>query len=239
MAGVSALISERLARRVSGGNAGTPLVTYYELASGERTELSAVTFGNWVAKTANLLDELGVAEGDVVRLDLGKRAPGHWVTFVWQAACWQVGACVAAVRPDGPVAVTVAGPDWAGYETSTASEIVACSLHPLGLGFPEGVLPTGVLDYSVEARGQPDLYVGTTPAPDALAWTDAERTLTQADLVAFEAPPQRRLVRPTDAWTTCRDGLLTALITGGSTVVVVGEEEVEVARIAATEGATP
>lgn len=237
MAGVSVLIGERLGRRVRGGDAGTPLVTYYDLESGERTELSTLTFANWVAKTANLLDELAVAEGDLVRLALAARHPGHWVTFAWEAACWQVGAAVAAVRPDFPVAVTVVGPDWAGYETSAATEIIACSLHPLGLGFPAGAQPTGVTDFALEVRGQPDAYAGASPDGDGLAWTDAERALTQTDLVdSLEGPPQRRLVRPADPWTTCRDGLLTALVTGGSSVVVVGDDEAEVARIAAIEG---
>ncbi|WP_374609845.1 TIGR03089 family protein, partial [Gordonia sp. (in: high G+C Gram-positive bacteria)] len=48
-----------------------PLLTYYDDATGERTELSAATLGNWAAKTANYLrDEIGVAEGDVVAVDL-------------------------------------------------------------------------------------------------------------------------------------------------------------------------
>ena len=44
-----------------------PLLTYYDDATDERTELSAATLGNWAAKTANYLrDEIGVAEGDVL-----------------------------------------------------------------------------------------------------------------------------------------------------------------------------
>ncbi|PBC79521.1 uncharacterized protein (TIGR03089 family) [Streptomyces sp. TLI_235] len=36
-----------------------PLITFYDDSTGERVELSAKTFDNWVAKTANLLqDEL-------------------------------------------------------------------------------------------------------------------------------------------------------------------------------------
>ena len=52
------LIAELLARRVRSDGAA-PLVTYYGTASGARTELSATTLANWVAKTSNLLtDEL-------------------------------------------------------------------------------------------------------------------------------------------------------------------------------------
>ena len=32
-----------------------PLLTYYDDATGERTELSGTSLANWVAKTANLL----------------------------------------------------------------------------------------------------------------------------------------------------------------------------------------
>jgi len=238
MTRVSALLGQRLASRVSSGSGGTPLITYYDPGAEERVELSAITFANWVAKTANLLSELSVGEGDLVRLDLLKRSPAHWVTLVWEAACWQVGAAVAAVQPEEQVAVTVVGPDWAGYETSMATEIVACSLHPLGLGFPAGVLPTGVTDYALEVRGQPDAYAGTVPSPHALAWMDAEQRLTQAELVELSAPAERRLVRPTDPWTACREGLIRPLVTGGSAVVVVGDDEDAIGHIAETEGTT-
>ena len=36
-----------------------PLVTFYDDATGERTELSGITVGNWVAKTGNLLTAPG------------------------------------------------------------------------------------------------------------------------------------------------------------------------------------
>ena len=34
-----------------------PLVTHYDDSTGERVELSATTLDNWVAKTANLLQD--------------------------------------------------------------------------------------------------------------------------------------------------------------------------------------
>ena len=49
--------------------AAHPLFVHYDEDAGTRIELSAVTFRNWVDKTANLLDDLGVAEGDEVRLE--------------------------------------------------------------------------------------------------------------------------------------------------------------------------
>ena len=45
----------------------------------------------------------------------------------------------------------------------------------------------------------------------------------------------RCLVRADEPWATCRDGILTALVTGGSAVVVVGADADQVARIADSE----
>jgi len=92
---VTEMISALLARRVR-RNGADPLITYYDLDSGERTELSAVSFANWVNKTSNLLiDELLVDPGDAVQLTLAETHPGHWVTLIWELACWQIGAVVS------------------------------------------------------------------------------------------------------------------------------------------------
>src|SRR5687767_11892218 len=94
IAAVTDLISALLAQRVRRDGAD-PLITYYDLDSGERTELSAVSFANWVNKTSNLLvGELLVDPGDAVQLTLADTHPGHWVTLIWELACWQVGAVV-------------------------------------------------------------------------------------------------------------------------------------------------
>src|SRR3954454_15010848 len=93
---------------------GEPLITYYDLAGGERTELSATTFANWTNKTANLLLDLGAVPGDRVSMPLARTAPGHWVTAVWQLACWQTGATVAPAEA-GAAEVCVCGPDWAPW----------------------------------------------------------------------------------------------------------------------------
>src|SRR4051812_48467611 len=50
---------------------GSPLVTFYDDATGERAELSAKSLGNWVAKTYSLLsDSLGLGPGDTAQLRL-------------------------------------------------------------------------------------------------------------------------------------------------------------------------
>src|SRR5690606_26629645 len=48
-----------------------PLYTFYDDATGERVELSVKSFENWVAKTANLLqDGLGTEPGDRIAVML-------------------------------------------------------------------------------------------------------------------------------------------------------------------------
>ncbi|GAA3570620.1 TIGR03089 family protein [Microlunatus spumicola] len=214
------LIAELLARRVrSAGSA--PLVTYYDVDEGSRTELSATTFANWVAKTSNLLtDELLLDPGASVELLLAARHPGHWMTLVWATACWQTGAVVTLGRPE-EAALVVCGPDHADVDPGDA-ELVACSLHPLGLGLTPPV-PSRVVDYATEVRAQPDVWNVVPVATDALAWLDAERELDQTGLVAGgPAPAQRLLVRPGGPWETLRDAVVTPLRDGGSSVVLVG-----------------
>jgi uncharacterized protein (TIGR03089 family) len=227
---MSPLLSERLQQRVR-SNGSAPLLTYYDLDSGERTELSATSFSNWVDKTSNLLiDDVAVDQGDAIGMPLALEAPGHWLTAVWQVACWQVGLVVDLTNRSMPAAV-VTGRQWQDYADR---DIFACALHPMGFGFTEP-LPNCVRDYAIEVRTHADGYFGTPPDPSAHAWVDAERSLTQADLVNLDGPSLRRLVRAGDPWTTCRDGVVTALVTGGSAVVVVGGNTDQLARIANSE----
>jgi len=77
--------------RVIATDATRPLVTYYDDATGERTELSGATLANWVAKTANLLvDGLGLGTGDVAAVAL----PPHWQTAAVLLGCWSAGLAI-------------------------------------------------------------------------------------------------------------------------------------------------
>ncbi|WP_052914449.1 TIGR03089 family protein [Protofrankia coriariae] len=178
VAGVAAL----LARRVR-ADAGRPLLTFYDDATGERTELSATTVDNWVAKTANLLvDTLGVTTGDTVRIAL----PPHWQTAVVLLAAWSVGAQVGVHQPGaatGAGAAAGAGavvgtdshddPPVAVFVTEQAvddpavvgdgAEIIALSLRPLGGRLAQPV--PGVLDFAAEVLSHGDRF--TPPAPPA------------------------------------------------------------------------
>src|SRR3712207_404560 len=84
-----------------------PLVTHYDDATGERVELSATTLDNWVAKTANLLqDEFDVGPGSTVAVAL----PVHWQTAAVLLGVWSCGAAVldtAAEDDDRLVGVDV------------------------------------------------------------------------------------------------------------------------------------
>jgi uncharacterized protein (TIGR03089 family) len=144
---------------------GQPLVTYYDLVSGERVELSVATYANWVAKTASLLAEEHDAErGDTFRVDL----PTHWLAPVFLGAAWTIGLVVT--QGDGPDAV-VCGPDGLSRWAPEAGRIpvLACSLLPMGVRFADP-LPDGVYDVGVEVWSQPDAFTPwDPPAGDDLA----------------------------------------------------------------------
>ncbi|HEY5981451.1 MAG TPA: TIGR03089 family protein [Microlunatus sp.] len=234
------LISERLRRRTARAGAD-PLLTYYDLGTGERTELSAVTVSNWVDKTCHLLtDEYGLDLGDLVLLDVARTHPGHWVTACLELACWSLGVTVTVDGAAGATAgvrLVISGPHYAsagGYAAELGADLLACSLHPLGLPFAER-LPDGVADFALEVRGQPDRYASATVPGDELAWRSVEATVTQAELAASRESTGRRLVRPSTPWATARDGIVAALIGGGSVVTVVGDDESALERIRDTE----
>ena len=139
----------QLIQRLIAEDPGRPRVTWYG-PGGERVELSARTLGNWVAKTANLLaDELDVAEGDRVGIDL----PAHWRTVVWLLATLAVGAEPVIGEGAGDCDLVVGG----GPEADVA---VALPALATSFGAP---LPDGVVDAATEVRRQPDAYVPADP----------------------------------------------------------------------------
>lgn len=232
-----------LQRRVRTAGA-EPLLTHYDLDTGGRTELSVATFANWVAKTANLIEDLG-ADSGLVALPLALRRPGHWMTLLWPLAAWQrecavsldaAGADIAVIGPDDP-------------QVLVPGATLACSLHPLGLGLRD--LPDGVLDFTTEALAQPD-RAGTLPsAPNAPAWIDGTgvdgagidgtgvggvEVFSHADLAATPPVSGRVLVRPSGPLETLRAAVLGPLLGGGSAVVVEGAaDDARLAAIGASE----
>ena len=156
-----------------------PLITFYDDATDERTELSVTTFANWVAKTANLLrDDLGLEPGATASLDL----PVHWQAAVWLQACWALGLHVV---PAGSVAdLTVLA--YGGAAPAGSGEVVALGLGPMGLPRRDAGPPTGTtVDYDREVHGHGDRFVAAgAPDPAAPALTLAADVLAGADLVA-------------------------------------------------------
>ena len=87
------------AERQVGRYGDKPFLTWYDDHRDERIELSYRTFGNWVAKAANLLvDELGAGPGDLAGV-----LADHWQAPVLVAACWLAGVGVVALEPGRPV----------------------------------------------------------------------------------------------------------------------------------------
>ena len=144
---------------------GRPLITFYDGATSERTELSVATYANWVAKTASLLvEECDLTRGDRLLVDL----PAHWLAPVFLGAAWTVGLTVVFDAEDGAADAVVCGPDAVDRWSAEAAgrPVVASALLPLGVRFP-GPLPAGVLDFGVEVWGQPDSFVPWDPPTGA------------------------------------------------------------------------
>jgi len=170
-------------RARAASDAGRPFLTYLDDATGERVELSYTTFGNWLSKTANLLqDDLMVGPGDRIALC----APPHWLTAVWAVAPLFAGAVVDPWGAAKPAHTVIAGPD---EEVLTAArdcpgERLALSLLPLGRPFE--VVPDGFRDYSAEVRGFGDHFAAfNPPGPDAeaLVVEGKGRALTHTELI--------------------------------------------------------
>jgi uncharacterized protein (TIGR03089 family) len=158
-----------------------PLITYYDDATAERIELSAATLANWVAKTANLLqDEFDVGPGSTVAVSL----PVHWQTAAVLLAVWSCGAAVADTAAEDPDrledvdVVLVAQDRLQALEEPEDVELLGLSLHPLGLGMKDYVGPAR--DFALEVRAHGDRFVpyeSPDPAAPGLRIGTLELTL--------------------------------------------------------------
>ncbi|MBP8919360.1 MAG: TIGR03089 family protein [Micropruina sp.] len=204
-----------LQRRARSSSA-EPLLTHYD--AGGRTELSVATYANWVAKTANLIEELGGDSGQV-GLPLARLRPGHWMTLIWPLAAWQRESAVS-LDADGADLVVV-GPD--DPRPVVPGATLACSLHPLGFGLRD--LPAGVLDYSTEALAQPDRASTLPSGPNAPAWLDGATVLSHAEVCEVAPVEGRVLVPAGDPLGTLRAAVIAPLLGGGSAVVVEATDD--------------
>lgn len=202
---VPRLLSDRLAT-----DPGSPFITFYDDATGERVELSTATLDNWIAKTANLLvDGLGLGPGDTATIDL----PLHWQAAVAVLACACVGLEVIERGDERPAVAFWAEGDG---EPPDADDVIGMSLRPLA-GPLTGSYP-GVTDYAREVTGHGDRFAPTQPTEVTVTEPVADRVLV------------------TDELST--DLLLAALAGGGSLVLCRNPVATALARRAATERIT-
>jgi len=155
-----------------------PLLTWYDDATGDRTELSGATLDNWVSKTANLLvDGLGLGPGDRAGLLL----PPHWQTAAVRLGAWAAGLDVTNEKI--PVDVIFASADRVGEAAERgATERFVLGLAPMAL--PMRTVPSGFVDYVAEVRGFGDRF---TPYPDQSDGGLVERAAARAAELGLEA----------------------------------------------------
>lgn len=234
------LLEDRLAT-----DGAAPLLTYYDDATGERTELSAVTLANWVAKTANLLqDGLDVEPGNRVAVMLEP----HWQAAAVLLGVWSVGATVTETVPCE--VLVVPEQRMLDFEEDEIGHILGLSLHPLGGRLSTPVQPrAGMTDFAGEVPVYADQFAPYSPVDPAAAalvaggvtWSAQELVHTARELAArlgltaadrvlidvetgYEAGPV--------AW------LLAPLVTGASVVLCRRPDPAGLARRAETERVT-
>jgi uncharacterized protein (TIGR03089 family) len=216
-----------------------PRITYYDDATGERIELSAITLANWAAKTGNLLrDELGAGPASRVAVYL----PAHWQTAAVLFGVWWIGADVllgGGPDIDADVALCTAERlDEA--DASGAGEVAVLSLDAFGRPVPD--LPIGVTDYATAVRVHGDQIVAEQHPGPALAGRPVDQVLASCQKAAAAgALTAGDRVLSTASWDTPDDlvaGLLSVLSVGGSLVYVANPDPSALPRRVATEKVT-
>ncbi|GAB3850576.1 TIGR03089 family protein [Micromonospora andamanensis] len=227
-----------------------PLLTWYDDATGERTELSGATLANWVAKTANLLvDELALGPGDTAAVLL----PPHWQSAAVLLGCWSAGLTVRSaeltVRPDGS-AIPPAGSALAEQpgevdvlfaaadrlveaDAWPANDRYALALHPFALPLRE--VPAGFADYVTEVRAHGDHFTAYPPGgPDHTAL----RTRAAGRALELGISPADRLLVDVDRHPDPLDWLLAPLSAGATMVLCAHPDPARLADRQSTERVT-
>jgi uncharacterized protein (TIGR03089 family) len=210
----SALLDPFLAADPAG-----PRITYYDDATGERTELSTATLANWAAKTGNLLrDEMGADASSRVAVLL----PAHWQTAAVLFGIWWIGAEVVL---DGPADIALCTID--RLDDADADEVAVLSLDPFGKPVPD--LPVGVTDYASAVRIHGDQISPERNPGAALAGRSVADVLAAAQSSAatqgFAAGDR---VLSSASWATADDivdHLLAVYATGAALVQVANPDD--------------
>jgi uncharacterized protein (TIGR03089 family) len=133
-------------------DASRPFVTYYDEATGERSELSRKSLANWVAKTHHLLgDELGLGVGDTALVAL----PAHWISVPVLLGCLTAGLALTA---SGNADVAFVAPDTVAAAAGVP-DVYAVAPDSAAVGFG-ATPPDGTADYVGAVRPQGDAWAG-------------------------------------------------------------------------------
>ncbi|WP_217809274.1 TIGR03089 family protein [Mycobacterium simiae] len=214
-----------------------PRITYYDDATGERIELSAVTLANWAAKTGNLLrDELGAGPGSRVAILL----PAHWQTAAVLFGVWWIGAEAVLTGPADLALCTAERLDEADAAVAPGGEVAVLSLDPFGRPAPD--LPIGVTDYATAVRVHGDHIIAERRPGPALAGHSVEEVLADCESsAAARGLTAEDRVLCSASWTgpgELIEGLLAIMAVGASLVQVANPDPAMLARRVETEKVT-
>lgn len=214
-----------------------PRITYYDDATGERIELSAVTLANWAAKTGNLLrDELGAGPGSRVAILL----PAHWQTAAVLFGVWWIGAEAVLTGPADLALCTAERLDEADAAVAPGGEVAVLSLDPFGRPAPD--LPIGVTDYATAVRVHGDQIIAERRPGPALAGRSVEEVLADCESsAAVRGLTAEDRVLCSASWTgpgELIEGLLAIMAVGASLVQVANPDPAMLARRVETEKVT-
>ena len=218
---------------------GQPFVTYYDEATGERSELSVRSLANWVAKTHFLLlDELGLGPGDAALIAL----PAHWISVPALLGCLTAGLELTATESSAAVAFVEPGTI---AQANGIPDVYAIAPSSAAVGFGASV-PAGATDYVVSVRPQPDAWTsvrfGASETDPCIDGRDRAAVVTAARERATElGVPSGARVLTTRDWSGPMDWLDTLLVplaVGGSVVFVRNASDDVVRRRIEQERAT-
>jgi uncharacterized protein (TIGR03089 family) len=215
---------------------GRPFVTYYDEATGERSELSRKSLANWVAKTHFLLtDELGLGVGDTAVVAL----PAHWISVPAILGCLTAGLMLS---DSGAGEVGFGEPDRLPLD---APDVYAIAPSSAAVGLGDAV-PDGASDYVSAVRPQQDKWPTVRLAADSddacLPGATRAEVVERARRRASElgAGDGARLLTTAD-WASSADwvdALFVPLVVAGSLVVVRNADDEVVDRRMDQERAT-
>ena len=229
------LTPERVFAEVLAGDPARPFVTYYDEASGERSELSVRSLANWVAKTHHLLGtELGLGVGDRAVVSV----PAHWISVPILLGALTAGLSLVT---EGEAEVAFVAPG----TPSVAPDVYAIAPDSAAVGF-RGAPPAGAEDYVSAVRPQADAWatvqLTADPSDECLPGRSRAEVMDLAASRAEELGMAERgrllSTRPwrgIDDWV---DDVLAPLAVDGSVVFVVNGSDEVLARRAEQERVT-